>query len=256
MQEAGQSWSREGAVVWVDDVEITVAAHDWAFASAHERAIEAHWLRRKAANPRFFNGTVHLMRNLAVEDGRLTAHCFPTEFRNYLYWRDMRGPDASVIDGFGSALVVSADGGILVARQQPGFINTGLYYPPGGFIDQRDVTPDRQVDIVGSVLREVEEETGLSPDVLAQGRKFAVTRLLASTGPMASISLVLRSRLPAEELRREIRAHLASESEPELDDVLFVKTSADLARLPVAEYCVPLFADLLGSDFLTRDTAL
>ncbi len=92
---------------------------------------------------------------------RFEGQLMPVEFKSFLYWKEHGYPDTSVRDTFGSALIRSAEGHILLGRQRAGNINAGLAYLPGGFIDGRDVAADGSIDIAASVAREVAEETGL-----------------------------------------------------------------------------------------------
>ena len=109
----------------------------WPFAEANKSAIEAHWAKVIQINPRYFNGVVHLVEDMHFDNGVLDASLLKTDFKSYLFWRDQGFPEAGVLDGFGSALIRSSDGHMMLGRQRAGNVNAGLAYPPAGFIDER-----------------------------------------------------------------------------------------------------------------------
>ncbi|MFN3869821.1 MAG: NUDIX hydrolase, partial [Hyphomicrobiaceae bacterium] len=208
--------------------------------------IAQFWQRQQTANPAYFNGTVLLFSRFAFEGDALVATAFPTEFRNYLYWRTQGFEDRTVIDGFGSAIIRSAEGAVMLARQRAGNINSGLYYLPGGFIDPRDVGPGGAIDIAASIAREVGEETGLHRGALQLDPGFVVTR----AGAHLSIAATWRSPLCAEALRAAIMGHLAADAASELEEVVFASSLADTAGLRLADYCKPLIPVLLARNAL------
>jgi 8-oxo-dGTP pyrophosphatase MutT (NUDIX family) len=79
------------------------------------------------------------------------------------------------------------------------------------------------VDLTNSVMREVEEETGLA------GRDFeaATDWTAVRTGPSLALMRTLRSRNSAETLRAKIMDNLAHQTHPEFSDIRIVRTHAD-----------------------------
>ncbi|MFN0218427.1 MAG: NUDIX domain-containing protein [Hyphomicrobium sp.] len=216
--------------------DLRVVDRPWAFASEHRQAIDRHWDAARAANPRYFNGVVYLTSNPRLTRGIATAELKPAEFKAVLYWREQGFPQAGVLDGFGSALIKSADGAIVLGRQRPGHINSGLTYLPGGFIDARDVGPDGRVDLHGSVLRELEEETGLGAADGAAGPGY----LIARVGPQLSFAITFRAHQAADDLVATIMARLDADPHSELQEVIAVRHLADLEGSTL-----PPYADLL-----------
>jgi len=212
-------------------------AAEWAFARLNASEIDRHFERRKRDNPAFFNGTVLLMCGLmerwgGEQGGLVEGRLLRSDFKSFLFWRESGYPEAGVRDAFGSAIVVSADGQVLLVRQRPGQVNEGLTYLPGGFIDQRDVGEDGAVDIVASVRRELEEETGLQAgDVQRAG-----DLVLVASGAQLSIGVVLRSPHSADGLRERIGRFLNRETDPELADVIFAGADCDLRGHRVARF--------------------
>lgn len=220
----------------VDRCRLSLSKARWAFADRNGQAIDALWVSETERNPHFFNGPVHLVCNLHIADGALTADLLRTDFKSCLYWRRQGFPAAGVIDGFGSGLITTADGAIILGRQRSGNINAGLAYLPAGFIDDSDVGSDGDIDIVASVLREVGEETGLTGVDLDRSPGFYVVR----SQSQLSIAVPLISSFNADDVVRRIETHITASPHSELDAVVAVKSLDDLAPLDMPHYTRPL----------------
>jgi 8-oxo-dGTP pyrophosphatase MutT (NUDIX family) len=198
----------------------------WSYAERHRDDIAAYWQEALVERPKMFDGTVHVLTAHAPYDGALNGTFTRTDFKNYLYWRE-HGFEGPTRDGFGSSLIRSSDGCVLLGRQCEGNLNSGLAYPPSGLIDASD-TVVGTVDIDASIARELEEETGLTPAELERRRGYMVT----FAGPLISIAIEWQSALPADALRRRILDHVARQPEPELADVVIVCSAADI-EIPI-----------------------
>lgn len=173
------------------DCRLVHTSANWSYARRHADRIAAHWLRRQAENPSFFNGRILMTLAAEVSDGVLTGAAATVDFADFLYWREQGFDDPTVCDVFGSALIMSADGALMLARQRAGNLNADSVYPPGGLLDPRDIGPDGRIDIGASISREVREETSLSVGDLTRDPGF----LLACNGPQAAVGAVFRSPL-------------------------------------------------------------
>jgi ADP-ribose pyrophosphatase YjhB (NUDIX family) len=231
----------DGRVVAIAGCELRLADGRWPWAEAHAAAIDTHWQRRQAENPAMFNGTILVMSRGHLAGDVLHGQLMRTDFKTVLFWKDQGYPDRTVRDAFGSALIVSAEGDIVLGRQAPGNLNAGLAYLPGGFIDQRDVAADGRVALEASIARELAEETGLDATGLQRQPGFIMTE----AGALLSIAACYRAQVGTAELLATIRGHLAREPEPELEDVVAVRTIADLARIDMPVYARVLLAHLL-----------
>lgn len=229
-----------GQVRYVDACTLTVTRDEWPFAEAHAAEIDAFWQRRTAENATLFNGRIFMLSSYRIDAGHFIGRLVPVEFKAFLYWKERGCPDRSVFDVFGSALIRADDGAILLGRQKSG-INAGLTYLPGGFIDERDVDEAGNVDISASVLREIEEETGLGSRELGVRDGFLVTTI----GAQVSIAVELVADGDAETVQRRIREVLAAEAEPELDEIVAVRDWEQVEALPVPAYAQVLLAYLL-----------
>lgn len=230
----------DGQVRYVDSCTLTVTHDEWPFAEVHAAEIDAFWQRKTAENGTLFNGRIFMLSSYRIDAGQFIGRLAPVEFKAFLFWKERGCPDRSIFDVFGSALIRADDGAILLGRQKSG-INAGLVYLPGGFIDQRDVDEAGEVDISASVLREVEEETGLGRRQLGVRDGFLVTMI----GSQISIALDLVADGDAETVQRQIREVLATEAEPELDEIVSVRNWADVEALPVPAYARVLLSYLL-----------
>jgi hypothetical protein len=222
--------------------ELRVTAEAWPFAKDHADAIAAHWRRATAERPKFFNGAVYMLREGVLAGDRFRGTFLRTDFKSFLYWRESGYPDLSVRDGFGSAVIRSAEGCVLLGRQASGNVNGGLAYPPGGFIDERDVH-DGAIDIDASIARELVEETGLDPARLTRTPGYLLTR----AGPFVSIGIEWRSGLGAEELRGLILAHVAGQPVPELADVVIVRSPREIDAVTMPRHAAAILRLLLSA---------
>ncbi|MDO9384327.1 MAG: NUDIX hydrolase [Hyphomicrobiaceae bacterium] len=229
-------------VVHVQSHVLRVVDEAWPFSIEASAQIANHWQRRVEQNPSFFNGRIHLLRQWELLNGHFSGELLKTDFASFLYWREHEYPDRSVRDCFGSALLRSSDGQIILGRQSPGHINSGLTYFPGGFIDHRDVAADGTVDVAGSVAREIAEELGF-PD----GTFAAVAgAYLTFDGQLLSIAIDHVSAQDAVSLTQSASRFIASEPDSELEAVVAVATPADYAHLAMPDFTKALLDTILA----------
>lgn len=238
---SGEKMSGAAGVVRVAACDLRAGDGRWPYAEASAVAIDRHWARRRSETPGFFDGTVYVVGAHRIDGGRLSGTLLPVAFRSFLYWRDQGFPESGVRDGFGSALIRSAEGHILLGRQNPGRLNSGLSYLPSGLIDPRDVAGDGRVDIAASIRREVREETGLGDADLEPRPGFVLTL----AGAQLSIAAEFQSPLAAAALAARIGAHIAGEDDPELAGVSFIACRADLAGLALPRFTRVLLETLI-----------
>jgi 8-oxo-dGTP pyrophosphatase MutT (NUDIX family) len=116
-----------------------------------------------------------------------------------------------------------SDGGFILGEMAAHTANAGKIYFAAGTPDPGDIRGD-SVDLLGSVMREVEEETGLtSADFMADAGWFTVL-----AGPRIAQMKLLQAKAPAEELRRRIVSFLASQEQPELTEIHIARGPDDL----------------------------
>lgn len=237
-----------GTVLHHSACQLTIEDSPWSCSTEHAEAIHNNWQKQQLAKPRLFNGTVHVLKSpWATSNAVFHAQFMRTDFKTYLYWRENTDIDPHVLDGFGSALIRSKDGYVLLGCQSAGHLNAGLSYLPGGFIDERDVNEDGTIDIEASVAREIEEETGLRTSDIVRVPGFVIT----AAEIWLSIGVTYQSDKTAAQLQTTIDAHLARDRDPEFSHVTFVRDQQDLERVTLPRYAEVLLHNILPEK---RDT--
>ena len=213
-----------GAVIHrVATLDLKVESWAWPWAETRRAEIDVHFAERRREKPEIWNGRVLLARNAAFAGGRLSSSYFETDFASFLAWRDWSCPDRTVFNGFGMGALRSADGAFVLGEMAPHTANAGRIYFPAGTPDPGDIV-DGQLDIGGSVAREIEEETGLTE---ADYRRAPYWDCVV-TGPSVAITQLLTVDLPGEALKARIEANLAKQAHPELSAIHLVRSVDDL----------------------------
>jgi 8-oxo-dGTP pyrophosphatase MutT (NUDIX family) len=151
-------------LVEVSGVSAKLQPFDWPFARDRRDEIDAIWARRIAAQPKLFNGQVLIQHHAETAHGiHRAAYCF-TDYASFVAWRDLGWPGEPMKNGFAMAALRSADGAFLLGRMGAHTVNAGMTYFAAGTPDADDVLPDGTVDLAGSLVRELMEETGLRRD--------------------------------------------------------------------------------------------
>jgi hypothetical protein len=208
--------------VAVERLELRLAPRAWGFSAERRADIDAYFAAIKRAQPALWNGRVMLLYQWALVDGRFTGAYFDTDFASMIAWRDWGFPDPLVRNCFAQGALRSADGAFLLGVMGAHTANAGKIYFPSGTPDLDDVIGDA-VDLDGSVMRELTEETGLGAgDVRPASGWHAVF-----AGPRIGMMKILQSAEPATALRTRILAFLAQQATPELVDIRIVRSSAD-----------------------------
>lgn len=222
--------NREVAVRRVGRLDAHCEPFAWLWAEENRDSIARNWAERVAARPKLFNGRVLLIRDYEETEEAVRAVCFETDFADFLGWRDLGYPDPSVANGFAMGALRGSDGAYVCGVMGGGTANEGRIYFPAGTPDRSDLRPDGTVDLAGSVLRELAEETGLVPGDDAVADHWIVVR----QWPAIAFLRPLAFAEPADALAARIRAAIAAQAEPELAGAHVVRGPAgiDEARMP------------------------
>jgi 8-oxo-dGTP pyrophosphatase MutT (NUDIX family) len=209
-------------------LDLRVEPWIWPFAEARRAEIAAHFALKQREKPKIWNGRILLGRNPDFNGNHFSASYFETDFASFLAWRDWGFPDRGVFNGFGMGALRCADGAFVMGEMGQHTSNAGRIYFPSGTPDLDDID-NGTVDISGSIAREVEEETGLTPaDYRADAHWDCVV-----SGAAIAIFRILRADVPGEALRRRIEANLALQQQPELSAIHLVRATSDLtAAMP------------------------
>ena len=209
----------------VTHLDLCVRQTPWLFAEARRAEIDAHFAAEQRAKPEIWNGRVLLGRNAVFGEASLAAEYFETDFASFLAWRDWGFPDAEVFNGFGMGALLSSDGAFVLGEMGSHTANAGRIYFPAGTPDPDDVR-DGRLDIPGSVIREIAEETGLSETDYVMEPDWTCV----FTGPSIAMIRILRVDLPGEALRARIEKNLAGEKRPELCGVHLVRERSQIVE--------------------------
>ena len=211
-----------------DAIESVYRPRAWPFAVARAQDVAAHWALQRAQRPGLFDGRVLLAESWEVErradaEVLVTRH-FDAPFSAFLAWRDFGFPDASVRNCFAAAVLLARDGAYVLGRMGAQTANAGRVYFPCGTPDMDDVR-DGRVDLAGSVLRELEEETGLRPDEVACDAGWTIV----FEGARLACMKIVRVDASADVLVARIEAFLRAQREPELSGLQVARGPQDLS---------------------------
>ncbi len=224
-------------------LSLAYAPQPWPFAAERRAEIDAHFERARRERPGIWNGEVLVMHRHRVDRDALEGAFLPTDFASFMSWRDWGFPEAGVTNCFSMGALRGSDGGWIMGVMAPHTSAGGKIYFPAGTPDPKDVV-DGTVDLAGSVIREVAEETGLGQGDFTEHDGWHCV----VDGPRIALMKVLQALEPAEALRRRILDHLASEAMPELADIRIVHTRRDFD--PMMPRFVTAFLD--RTDFLAN----
>lgn len=234
-EDASNNFSDGGPhVLAVAALECRLVAHRWGFEALRGDDIRRHWAARRAALPGLYDGRVLLARRVGVygspQASVLRLELFETAFSAFLAWREMGWPDKSVFNCFAMPAVRAADGGYLVGEMGAAHSNAGAFYFPAGTPDPSDVLPGGDVDFLGSLRRELREETGLDA---ARGRLSPGWTIVFDGQYVACLKEIVWPE-PGAALIGGARRFLAACPNPELADVHIVPNARalDPARAP------------------------
>ncbi|MBR0825767.1 NUDIX hydrolase [Bradyrhizobium manausense] len=204
-------------------LDLAVKTMTWPFAEERRADIAAHFAEKQRERPQLWNGRILLGRDPVFDRDHFAATYFETDFASFLAWRDWGFPDKAVFNGFGMGALRASDGAFVMGVMGHHTANAGRIYFPSGTPDPDDVRDDR-LDMSGSVVREVEEETGL---IAADYRAEADWHCVVTAAAIALIRIIDLD-MPAEAIRTQIEANLAAQTEPELSGVHLVRGTSDL----------------------------
>jgi 8-oxo-dGTP pyrophosphatase MutT (NUDIX family) len=203
---------------------------DWSFADDPGGRVADYWRRRSAANPALYDGIVLLANRAEPRDDALEVDFFKARFSHFLAWRDFGFPDRGVYNCFAMPALRSCDGAFLVGEMGPDHSLAGQLFFPGGTPDLADVKEQR-VDLAGSLLRELAEETGLT---VAAAELDAEWRVVFESQRVACLKIIDYPARTAEEIVAAVAEHIAKDPEPELARVHMIRSRAEIddRRMP------------------------
>ncbi len=217
----------------VDRLDCTLVPRDWDFTVREAKAIDAHWVQCVTKKPALFDGRVLLLHHAKIEHFAtgpvFQGEYLETDFRNFLSWRDFGHPrgvnDPYIRNCFAMAALLSSDGAFLLGEMGAHTANAGKIYFPAGTPDPSDLVGHR-IDLEGSVLRELEEETGIHPDHVTLDAGWT----LLSEGSRIACMKIVRLAEPAEKAVAQVAKTLERQSQPELSRLHIVRNMNDCPK--------------------------
>src|SRR6476469_8446689 len=184
------------AIHRVTELDLKVHSRPWAFAEERRTEIDAHFAIQQREKPKIWNGRILLARDPVFTPDRFSASYFGADFASFLAWRDWGFPDGGVFNGFGMGALRCSDGAFVLGEMGQHTATAGRIYFPSGTPDLNDIR-DGTVDISGSVVRELEEETGLSPGEYEMEAHWHCVY----TGPALAMIQMLQVDMPGDTVR-------------------------------------------------------
>lgn len=222
----------------VAEVSARLVPHRWIWAQEKADTVAAHWALRKAERPAIFDGRILMLAGMEIAGDRCEARFFETGYASMTAWLDLGCPGDPVGNGFAMGALCGADGRFILGRMGAHTANAGQLYFPAGTPDLTDVAPSGAVDLAGSLLREITEETGLAEADWTVSPRWTIVE---EKGRVAFMRLV-RLASPAEIACERIRRFLASQARPELAGVEIVSSPADLDPATMPAYLTAFLA--------------
>ncbi len=224
----------------VSEFECRVTNGGWSWAEERADVIAAHWLEARAAKPDLFDGEVLIATEVGIEGPRLVSEHSVVRYSALTYWRSLGFPRAEAFNLFGCGVVVTRDGAVLLGRMAAHTANAGFTYFPCGTPDPDDVV-DGRLDVEGSIVREIEEETGLAAARLTPSDQ----KWISWDGPLFACAQRYDLDMTAAEAETVVRAHLVAQEKPELEKVFFVRGLDEIPNMSVPVYAVALLGQVL-----------
>lgn len=199
---------------------------EWSWAAQNRELIDENWRRRTARTPKMFNGRVLLLSQMEFEQDLCRNTYFETDYAGLVAWIDHGYPDKSIANGFAMGALRGQDGAYICGVMGQQTANAGRVYFAGGTPDLSDLRPDGGVDLATSLTRELTEETGLQDGDFHVADEWIIVRRWPTVALLRTVTLPMT----AEEGAALIRANIAREAEPELEDLRIIRTRADIDR--------------------------
>lgn len=200
----------ENTVFRVTSIDLRVGPGDHPFHLEQREAARANWVVERQVNPALYDGPMVFQERLSVDNGAIAGEGYIVPYSTFLWWR--KQPDGrGGFHVFALPVPVSCDGAVIAIRMAAHTANPGQVYCPAGSLDASDLV-DGRCDILGNMVREVREETGLD---LETARADPHYHALLHNRRMA-IFRCFRFSMTAEEMLARITAHMEHDEEKEI----------------------------------------
>ncbi len=215
----------------VSRVEACCRPFDWTWPKQNRDFVEENWKRRTAGKPQMFNGRVLLLQDVAFEQDLCRNTYFEADYADFVAWIDKGYPDPAIANGFAMGALRGSDGAYICGVMGNGTTNAGRVYFAAGTPDLSDLKLDGTVDLATSLTRELAEETGLEEGDYRVDDEWIIVQRWPTIALLRMVTLPVM----AEEGAAKIRANIARQHEPELQDVRIIRGPEDIdpERMPL-----------------------
>jgi hypothetical protein len=215
----------------VSRVEACCRPFDWTWPKQNRDFVEENWKRRTAGKPQMFNGRVLLLQDVAFEQDLCRNTYFEADYADFVAWIDKGYPDPAIANGFAMGALRGSDGAYICGVMGNGTTNAGRVYFAAGTPDLSDLRSDGTVDLATSLTRELAEETGLQEGDYRVDDEW----IIVQRWPTIALLRMVTLPVTAEEGAAKIRANIARQHEPELQDVRIIRGPEDIdpERMPL-----------------------
>ena len=199
----------------------------WDFEAKNSLEISRIWTCLTEHQPKIFNGPILMSYGTFGDQHHLSVKLLRTTYAAFMAWRELEHPIKSAKLCFPIAALRTSDDFFLLGIMASHTSNPGLSYFPSGTLNDDDVKPDGTVALEHSLVREVEEETGLT----GEDYELADGWIRFENDVRCAFFKEARLRWSRSEVSEKIATFLESRDDPELSAVVFVKNPSDLASL-------------------------
>ena len=224
----------------INHIDARLEDWHWTWSEDNQTQIATHWNTILAGNAHVFDGTVLLMHRGHVEGDVYRSGYFKTRYSNFMALRDWGAPDPAVRNGFSCAALKTLDGDYLLGVMAEHTSNAGKIYFAAGTPDLDDCNGDR-VDIAGSALRELAEETGFTPDDLLSENRIT----MVDDGFRVAFLCHFTLQLTTQEAFEHFSVWNSKQATPELSGLYVVRSKDDLRPAQMHPYLLHWFETIL-----------
>ncbi len=212
----------------LDEIYAELETYKWSFPDQFRLQIESEWQKRILEKPSLFNGKILLQSSSKICNRVLKTKYFITDYANLIAQQVLQLQPTNVRNGFAMAALHTNDGAFLLGEMATHTHNAGRVYFPSGTPDLSDILPDGTINLTGSVLRELEEETGLTLRDVKPATTWTMVEATFETALMKPIFI----DLPSKEARNRIISNIKKQARPELAEIHIVYKNSNLSHLP------------------------
>ena len=224
----------------VRQIEAQLEDWHWSWSEANQEKIAVHWQSLTANNRHVFDGTVLLMHRGELTGDIYKSGYFKTRYSHFMALRDWGVPDPAVRNGFSCAALKTLDGDYLLGVMAEHTSNAGKIYFAAGTPDLDDCNGDR-VDIAGSALRELAEETGFTPDDLLSENRIT----LVDEGFRLAFLCHFTLQMTTQDALEQFAKWNSKQDTPELAGLYVVRNKDDLRPVQMPLYLLHWFETIL-----------